>query len=241
VGTVHVWSAQLDVPPSQLQALARLLSSGETERAARLRIDRDRRQFVARRGLLRVILGRYAGSAPEDLSFQYGEYGKPSLEAGTADPSLSFNLSYSHGVALYAIARAREVGVDIERVREEMRHTELAERYFSAGERAELRTLPAGSVPRGFFNGWTRKESYVKALGTGLVTRLDRFSVSLTPGEPARVLAPHAADAGVESWTLMSLDTMPGCAAALTIAGSCDCVVLGSWDAVAGARREAGL
>jgi 4'-phosphopantetheinyl transferase len=240
VGTVHVWSAQLDCPPSRVRTLAPLLSSGERERAQRLRLDRDRTHFVVRRGLLRIILGRYVGAPPETIAFQYGEWGKPAIEQGSGVP-LGFNLSYSHGLALYAIARGREVGVDIERVRDGMPHADLAERYFSAPERAELRRLPAGSVASGFFNGWTRKESYVKALGTGLVTRLDSFSVSLTPGEPAELLSAHDAATAADGWTLANLDAPPGHSAAITIAGSCERIVQRSWDAEAGVALEAGL
>src|SRR5262249_35425066 len=150
-------------------------------RASRLRIDSARDEFVVRRGLLRVILGSYVGCAPDELDFQYGPYGKPELSRSTGVGSLTFNLSVSRGLVLYALTREREVGVDVERVRDGIPHAGLARRFFSAAEREEMRRLPAGATIRGFFNGWTRKEAYVKAIGTGLVTRLDSFTVTLAP------------------------------------------------------------
>jgi 4'-phosphopantetheinyl transferase len=242
VGTVHVWSARLDPPASQLPQLERLLSSSERARARRLRIDRDREQFVVRRGLLRTILGRYLGIAPKELAFERGLYGKLALDSRTADGSLSFNLSYSHGLALYAVARDQEVGVDVERLRDRLLHVELAERYFSAPERAELRGLPGDSTARGFFNGWTRKEAYIKALGTGLFTRLDSFAITLTPGEPVKLVSPHApARRGARPWTLASLDSIPGYAAALTVAGEYDRMVLRPWPSAADTGQGANV
>jgi 4'-phosphopantetheinyl transferase len=161
--------------------------------------------------------------------FQYGACGKPALHPATSDGSLTFNLSYSRGLALYAVTRRQEVGVDVEHVRGRLPHADLANRYFSAPEREELLRLPARSTMQGFFNGWTRKESCVKALGTGLVTRLDSFAVTLTPGEPARLLTAPQTAGGPRRWTLASLDTIPGYAAAVTVAGDCERILHRPW------------
>lgn len=227
VGTVHVWSLPLDAPSSRIAALWRLLSSTEQARAARLRIDRARDQFVVRRGMLRVILGHYLGRRPVELDFQYGPYGKPELAPSANDRSLTFNLSDSYGIALYAVTRDCTLGVDVEQVREHRRHVELADRYFAVAEREELHRLPARARRRAFYNGWTRKEAYVKAIGTGLVTRLDSFAVTLAPGSPARLLTHAPAIRG--QWTLASLDTIPGWAAALVVAGDCERIVHRPW------------
>jgi len=228
IGSVHVWSLSIWSLLGQVPALEPLLSPAERARASRLRIDIARDAFVVRRGVLRVLLGQYLGRAPEELEFQYGPYGKPEFSPSCGDGSLTFNLSVSHGLVLYAVARDRELGVDVERVRDGLPHAGLANRYFSIGEREELRRLPSAAVIDGFFNGWTRKEAYVKAIGTGLVTRLDSFTVTLTPGAPARLQAPPRMDGG-RPWTLTSLDTIPGYAAALVTAGDCDRIVHRPW------------
>lgn len=243
-GSVHVWTASLDQPDSRLVALEALLSSDERARGARLRRDIDRQRFVARRGLLRVILGSYLGCAPEEIALRRGFFGKPELAPSTSDGSLTFNLSYSHEIAMFAVGREQEIGVDVERQRTALLHAELANRYFSAPERVELRKLPADSVATGFFNGWTRKEAYIKAIGTGLFTRLDSFAVTLTPGEPVRLRTPAPDRPG--RWSLTSLDAVPGYAAALTVEGECGPILNRHWPeswtpAAQGARDAADL
>lgn len=223
VGAVHVWSASLDPPSEEMGNMESLLSPAERERASRLRIDRDRRQFVVRRGLLRAILGRYLDRPGGELGFQYGEFGKPSLDPRTSDGSLRFNLSYSFGVAFYAVARDVEIGVDVERLRNTVPHSAMAARYFAPAECAELERLPAEEQVQGFFNCWTRKEAYVKALGTGLVTALNSFTVNLTPGQPAVLRSDEP------GWALTDLDAVPGYAAAIAVAGAYDHITQGEW------------
>ena len=100
----------------------------------------------------------------------------------------AFNLSHSHGIALYALTRGREIGVDIEYFRPDVEAGKLAERFFSPREAAVLRALPEHLRREGFFNCWTRKEAYIKAEGKGMAIPLSAFDVSLTPGEPAALL-----------------------------------------------------
>ena len=185
---VHVWQATLDRTPSELQSLFDSLAADERARAGRFHFDRDRVRFVVARGVLRAILGRYMNRAPVSLSFRYGSHGKPAL-AGEADgDAICFNLSHSNGVALYAIARHRAVGVDLERIRFDLPVVEIAERFFSRREVAALRMLPSEQQHQAFFCCWTRKEAYIKARGEGLSLPLDQFDVSLAPGEPAALL-----------------------------------------------------
>ena len=82
---------------------------------------------------------------------------------------------------MYAFARGREVGIDVEGIRSGLTEERIAERFFSAAEVEELRALPSGVQAEGFFNCCTRKEAYLKARGTGLQIPLDSFDVTLTP------------------------------------------------------------
>jgi 4'-phosphopantetheinyl transferase len=215
---VHVWSVALDdARPERVRDLAGLLEPGERRRAERYLLPRSRDRFTVCRGLLRTILGHHAGERPERIRIRYGPHGKPAVDG------LAFNVSHCGGAALIAVARGREVGVDLERVRPELPHLDMARRYFSRREEDELGRLPAASRARAFCDGWTRKESYLKALGTGLATPLASFSVSLAPGEPARFLEPAG------DWTLVTLAAPPGFAAALTVAGACDRVSRAAW------------
>jgi len=154
----------------------------ERQRAERFRFERDRRRFIVAHGVLRDILGRYLKCSPAQVSFSYNQYGKPALAQESEAIGLRFNMSHSHEVALYALTRAREVGVDVELLREDFASLEIAERFFSRSEVALLNSLAPELRTDGFFNCWTRKEAYIKALGEGLSHPLDRFAVSLAPG-----------------------------------------------------------
>src|SRR5919199_1621700 len=126
--------------------------------------------------------------APPQLCFTYGRHGKPALATGTGGVPLRFNVSHSHGLALYAITRDREVGVDVERIRPEVAQEKIAERFFSPREVTVLRALPTPLQATAFFACWTRKEAYIKATGDGLSLSLKQFDVSLAPGEPVALL-----------------------------------------------------
>jgi 4'-phosphopantetheinyl transferase len=207
---VHVWRASLDFEPSILRHLEATLSDDEIARAARFHFPRDRDRFVAARSILRALLGAYLKKPPARLNFKYGPHGKPSLQVGDLRATLEFNLSHSHGLAVYAFSFGREVGIDVELIRPELAVDEIADRYFSTREIAALRALPQDLRARGFFNCWTRKEAYVKARGEGLQIPLESFDVSLTPGEP-----PKLESADSSRWSLLGLEPTPRYVAAL--------------------------
>jgi 4'-phosphopantetheinyl transferase len=204
---VHVWRFSLDRTDVELARLAKTLSAEERGRAARFHFERDRRHFLAGRGLLRALLARYLDCEPAGLRFRYGPQGKPALR--TTDP-LRFNLAHSAGLALLAVSAGREVGVDLERVDETLPHEEIAKRFFSAREQAALSALPAELRAAAFFACWTRKEAYLKANGGGLSVELDSFDVALAPGEPARLLEVRGEAGGEQRWSLRALEPGSG-------------------------------
>jgi 4'-phosphopantetheinyl transferase len=218
-GEVHVWCASLDLPAPLVQCLRRTLTVDELGRAARFRLEKDRRHFIVARGLLRAILGRYLHAEPGQLRFCTSDYGKPALAPTPGREMLGFNLSHSDGVALYAVARGRRVGIDLERIRPIAEAAQIAERLFSAQEKAVFRRLPASLKRKAFFACWTRKEAYVKARGEGLTVPLDRFDVSLAPGEPAMLLRTRGDPQESVRWSLRELPPVPGYVAALAVEG----------------------
>lgn len=209
--------------------LRRTLSPDEKERAERFRFERDRWRFLVRRGMLRLILSRYAGLEPAQLLFAYSSYGKPTLAfpAGSKlywqnDPEarpyvLKFNLSHSQSLALYAITADQEIGVDVEALRSDFEVETVARRFFSRREQAELSSLPAGQQQAAFFLCWTRKEAYIKAHGLGLSLPLEQFDVAFSPGEDARLLATRPDAEEAERWDLMHLAPAPGYVGAVAV------------------------
>ncbi|HEY1402610.1 MAG TPA: 4'-phosphopantetheinyl transferase superfamily protein [Pyrinomonadaceae bacterium] len=218
-GEVHVWRAHLHEEPEQLAVSRSILAPDEREKADRFYFERDRVRFIVARSALRRILSRYLNISPAHIVFSYNQYGKPDLSAAAGEPRLRFNVSHSHERALYAIARGGEVGVDIEFVREDFASLEIAERFFSPREIEMLRRLPEQLRTGAFFNCWTRKEAYIKALGEGLSHPLDKFAVSLAPGEPAALLSHDDHPLEPARWSWVELLSGEGYAAALAFEG----------------------
>ena len=205
---VHVWRAQIELPSSQVQRLGGILTDDELERARRFYFEIDRQRFITARATLRSILSRYIPSSPGHLRFYYNQYGKPSLAPEFSSTLLNFNLSHSGSMALFAITRNMEIGVDVERVHSDFEYEEIAKRFFSVNEVATLRTIPTEKKLEAFYNCWTRKEAYIKAHGKGLSLPLDSFDVSFAPGEPPMLLMTRDEPQEHALWTF--LDLYPG-------------------------------
>jgi 4'-phosphopantetheinyl transferase len=217
---VHVWLAELEQPEHTFQHLAGVLADDELLRASRFYFERDRRHFMVARGVLRMILSFYLKLPPAQIPFAYGPQGKPTLAAACGNDRLRFNVSHSRELALYAVACGRELGVDIEFMRPLDDAESIARHFFSAREQAELRGLPAHLKHEGFFNCWTRKEAYIKAIGKGLSQALDAFDVSLTPGTPAQLFSVLSKPDEVRRWSFEALQPPAGYAAALAVEGT---------------------
>lgn len=170
--SLHV--ERLDTSDAAIQRGMALIDDQERIKAARFRFARDAARFIARRSRLREILAAHSGEAPRRLSFASGSHGKPVLANG----ALHFSLSHSHGLIMVAIAQV-EVGCDIERIDPALEWRPLADRFFSPGECRALLDMPEAQARRGFFDCWSRKEAYVKAIGLGLSYPLDAFDVSV--------------------------------------------------------------
>jgi 4'-phosphopantetheinyl transferase len=216
---VHVWHATLSQTPSQIESFLHSLAADEQARAERFYFERDREHFVVARGVLRAILGGYLNRAPESLSFCYSSHGKPALAGESDAHAIHFNVSHSHGVALYAVTRGREVGIDLERIRPGVEVVEIAERFFSPREVAMLQALPTEFQCEAFFRCWTRKEAYIKARGEGLSLPLDQFDVSLAPGEAATILGTRPNPSEASRWFLQEIASAPGYEAAVAVEG----------------------
>jgi 4'-phosphopantetheinyl transferase len=217
---VHVWRATLDLPVSCVHSLGQTLAADERTRAKQFHFPIDRRRFIVTRGILRAILGSYLAQDPRTLQFCYSEYGKPLLASKPGSDTLSFNVTHSDGMALYAIIRNRNVGVDLEYVSMDVAWEQIAERFFSPGEVSALRTAPRQMQQEAFFCCWTRKEAYLKARGLGLSLPLNQFDVSVTPGAPAAILSTREGDQDISCWSLFDVFPGSGYVAALAVEGS---------------------
>lgn len=197
---IHVWRASLTWDQATLRSLESTLADDERARAERFVFEPDRDHFIAAHGFLRNLLGGYLHCPPETADFTYGPHGKPFVASRGPEPHVCFNLSHSHGVALIAVGRERQIGIDIELIRPQFAGEEIAKRYFAAKEIDELSKLPVELRAEGFFLCWTRKEAYVKARGDGLQVPLDSFSVSVSPDAPATLSSADESRWRIESF-----------------------------------------
>ncbi len=191
-----------------------MLSDDERNRSARFRFEKGRRRFVVARGALRELLGRYLSADPGDVRFVYNAFGKPELHPSFGD-RLKFNLAHAGDLALIAIARDADVGVDVECIegRGESSYADVAQNFFSATEVDALRRVPRDLYDQAFFSCWTMKEAYVKGCGAGLTIPLTSFAVPISTD-----LAPAAVRCG--RWSLFALRPAPGYVGAVAVSAA---------------------
>ncbi len=223
---IQVWYASLDRPESRFQEL---LSQDERDRAGRFIFERDRIQYIVRRGILRILLGNYLGIEPGLVRINYGKNDKPALADTYDSQEMHFNLSHSEGMAIYAFTGNREIGIDIEQIRNIPDMEQIFERFFSPRENEVFSILSESKRKEAFFNCWTRKEAFIKATGDGLSRPLDGFDVSLVPGEPARLLEIEGNSEEVSRWSMQDLKGASGFAAALAVKGPCGNIHSWQW------------
>lgn len=202
--SAEVLTVWFDNDQRAIQAANSLIDRSERQKAARFIFERDRRKYVFWRACLRYFLGKRLAMPARLIKLVYGPYGKPALAPRYAGANLRFNLSHSGDLAIFAFSWAREVGVDLEAIRVLEESDDIAAQLFSLRECAAYKELDPFDRPLGFFNCWTRKEAFVKAIGNGLRYPLDRIEVSLAPGETPHILSINGVDANARDWLIES-------------------------------------
>ena len=217
---VRVWTAKLDIDMARVARLQEILSPDELSRAARYRRQRDGHRFIVRRALLRRGLGAYAGVAPRQIVFGYGPASKPFVREPSSARALRFNLAHSAGLAVYACGVGHPVGIDIECARRHGDLDDVASSFFSRDERTQLLSLPRSARTAAFYRCWTRKEAYVKAIGSGIEAPLRDFDVAFAPDAPAALLRVGWQPDEPSRWRIEALDVPHGYIGAIVVARS---------------------
>ncbi len=187
---VHLWRIRVqDLVPQEAELLS-LLNPDEVARAERFYFPIHKQRYIIAHGILRRILSLYLNQAPQTIAFTFGPRKKPYLKDN--DLGLQFNLSHSDDMAVYALTRGAEIGVDLEKIKEDYQDKQgIAERYFSHDEFLQLSQLPENEKAKAFYYLWACKEAITKALGEGLYISLGDFSVSLAKKNQSIVLRHH--------------------------------------------------
>jgi 4'-phosphopantetheinyl transferase len=218
-GEVHFWTFSLVLPAgAQLGQVESALSADERDRGVRLLLPDARRRFAVAHLAQREVLSAYLGVRAGQVAFSFGKLGKP-LMADESKAWLRFNLSHSLETAVIACARDRDVGVDVESLRQDLEHDAMVESHFSAAEKREWATLQPSERALAFLRAWTCKEAYVKALGEGLNHPPGSYTVRLRPTEPAALLDDRLRPGAELAWALHTPPAPPGYIAAIAVAG----------------------
>lgn len=210
-----VWRVDLTLDEGGRRACLVTLSEDERARAARFLRLEDRDRYAASHAALRLILGCTLGTDPALLRFRSGSAGKPELEAPWQD-RLAFNLSHSGSIGLIGLSPSARIGVDVELMRSMPDCLSLARSHFAQPETAALEALPATERLAAFYSCWTRKEAFIKALGSGLSFALDRFVVTVPP-EPPALVSIDGSPGAASAWSLQHLDLGAGHVGAVAI------------------------
>jgi len=216
---VQVWTISLVQDEATRHHLAEFLAPDDLDRAHRFRFERDRSRFVVAHGVLRALLATTCGVPPQHVRLSFGPYGKPALDPIHGQGTLQFNLTHSHDLALVALTRGRELGIDVEYCRPMPDAELIAARFFSPAEQTALHELPDAARIRGFYTCWTRKEAYIKARGEGLSLPLDSFDVSVGGMTPARLVHVYDKPEEVKRWSLQTIPVPSNYVATLAVEG----------------------
>ncbi|HMS34190.1 MAG TPA: 4'-phosphopantetheinyl transferase superfamily protein [Ignavibacteria bacterium] len=199
---IHIYRFSLESTSDQIKESETVLSPDELWKAYQYKFEKDKFHYISGRALLRKLLAKYLDQAPGNITFSYSEKGKPFINGN----NIKFNLAHSGGKAVFAFTNNSEVGIDIEFMRELSDALQIAKRFFSDGEVKEFSEIIDCDIRTAFFNCWTRKEAFIKALGEGLSYPLNDFSVTLKPGEKPEVKWIKGKDAEVKKWSLFNIE-----------------------------------
>jgi len=201
---VHLWLVDCQQYFSKINNLFSILSPEEQEKADRFKFAIHRQRFIINRANLKIILSKYLQLKPTEIKFKYGLKGKPSLEDQLNYLNLKFNISHSENLAIYGISQ-NLIGVDLEKINQQVSCVELAERFFCPSEFKTISQLVYPQNYQGFYLAWTSKEAYLKATGEGLSGGLDSVELALNIAEnKAKIIHIKNIDNYQNNWQLFN-------------------------------------
>jgi len=181
VNDIHIWLNYLNVHQAHLKHLYPLLSDEEKERSERFKFYKHRKLFIAAHGFMHAVLAYYLDCEASDIRFCQMDHGKPFIPEELNSNNIQFNLSHSGNLAILAVCRHHQLGIDIEYAERKTDWQGVMRRFFTPQEQAKLLALPEADQKAGFFQIWTRKEAHMKVTGQGLSLAPDKFEVSVPP------------------------------------------------------------
>jgi len=212
---IDLWLEDLTVSDDDYAHYWSLLDANEQAKAARFFQKKHRDYYVSSHGKLRTILASYTNIPPEKLCFAVEVFGKPYLIIDGNASKVTFNLSHTDNKMLLAVGYQQEIGVDIEAWNDRVDFTLVANACFAESERLFWQSLPSPKKDAAFYQFWTRKESFVKAVGAGITIGVADI-ISSVNGEAVFLAIPTAYGAA-QDWQVIDLQLGHGISAALVV------------------------
>jgi len=184
---VHIWLNYLNLHQARLKHLYPLLSAAEKERSERFKFYKHRKNYIASHGFLHTVLSYYVDTSANEITFNLGEQGKPSIITEQNSGNIQFNLSHSGNLAILAICKKHQLGIDIEHTDRKADWTGIAKRFFTENEQEIFFQLDKNIQEDAFYKIWTRKEAHMKVTGKGLSLSPTQFEISIPP-KPAEFI-----------------------------------------------------
>ena len=210
---IHIYTTVTELDEDTIISYENILSADEIIKADRYKFRYLRDNYISCRGFLRNVLSGYTGKDPSDIIFSYSEFGKPYLNQS----NIKFNVSHSGKLGLIAVDLNDELGIDIEMKRNIPDIYAISERYFSHDEISELRKTCENELTNSFLRCWTRKESFLKALGCGLQYPLKNFTVTVKADEEPVIREILNDTEEAVNWKLYNLNTEKNYFASLSV------------------------
>ncbi|MFZ2956229.1 MAG: 4'-phosphopantetheinyl transferase superfamily protein [Candidatus Ozemobacteraceae bacterium] len=206
---VEIRYTDLRLEDSALKKLRELLSQDERDRCQRAKFPTVERRFLASRGMLRFILGETLHCDPREIQFDTAVGGKPFIAGRGSPPPFRFSASHSGDLFVVGLSENFEIGVDIERLRQEYQPEPIVKRFFSPNEYKTWLAFPENQRQQAFFRAWTRKEAYLKGTGKG-IAGLQEIEISFEPNQ-SRALLSHSIDPlEADRWSFLDLSEYEG-------------------------------
>jgi 4'-phosphopantetheinyl transferase len=210
---IHIYRSTLEKPPAEVKQLEKILSPDEIEKAYKFKFETDRNNYIVGRAFLRNILNKYLEIDASKINFSYAEKGKPFIK----DSIVKFNLAHSKSYVVYAFTLEKEVGIDLEYLKEMPDAREIAKGFFSKDETHELDKVSEKNLELAFFNCWTRKEAFIKAVGEGLSYPLADFTVTLIPGDEPEIIWIKKNPEEINDWSMINIEVKENYISSLAI------------------------
>lgn len=229
-GEIHLWSSLLDQTDDIINHFWAILSKEEKDRISKYKFKFLRDRHTVSKGLLKSFISNYLNIETEEISFVQNEFGKPSLQPELNEIGLQFNVSHSEHLGMFAFTKAHELGIDVESIQETSNLHEIIDMCFSDFEKEWFYKSEPGLQKELFYNVWTGKEAFIKAIGTGLSFPLKEIEFKINNNKKIEFQSIHGDLSYREKWNIFTSNPIPNFISSLVVENSGLKIRRYSWD-----------